>query len=147
MNQMRIRMLLVGFGLLVTVGCASAPVPESSVTGTVLEVKISDLLIPKVITVKQHDEVRWVNMTSSAVHISLTKPVSAPLSCLKGFVIEGSGFVGSPNPDSLFGATVNSNEFASLCFSSIGIYEYTVRTDTVGSGEEGTKLAGTVMVK
>ena len=141
MNQMRLGMLLGGFGLLVIVGCASAPVPESSGTGTVFEVQIGDLLIPAMITVKQQDEVRWVNTTSSAMHISLTKPLSAPLSCLKGFEFsEGFGFVGSPNPDSFLGATVNSNEFASLCFSDTGIYEYTVRT-------AGTKLAGTVMVK
>src|SRR5213080_2962859 len=110
----RIGTLLVGFGFLVTVGCASAPVPESSITGTVFEIKISDILIPKVITVKQQDEVRWVNTTSSAVHISLTKHQSATLSCQKGFVFrEGYDFVGSPNADAILGATVKSKEFAS----------------------------------
>jgi hypothetical protein len=60
---------------LITVGCASAPVPESSPTGTV-EIKIGDL-IPKVITVYARDEVRWVKMTTAAVEISLTEPANA----------------------------------------------------------------------
>jgi plastocyanin len=143
---MHIGMRLVGFGLLVTVGCASAPVPESTTSGKIFEVQIDDFVIPKVITVKEEDEVRWVNKRTFPVHVSLTKRLGPTISCLKGFVIEGSDFVGSPIPDSVFGATVNSNEFASLCFSETGIYEYTVRTDK-NSGEEASKLAGTVMVK
>jgi hypothetical protein len=44
--------------------------------------------------------------------------MKALLSCLRGFVSnEGFEFVGSPDPDSLLGATVNTNEHASLCFS------------------------------
>ena len=132
-------MLLVGSGLLVTVGCASAPVPESSITGKVIEVKIGEVLTPKVSDAKTGDEVRWINTTNSPVHIVLTKPMSALLSCLKGFVSnEGFEYVGSPNPNSLLGATVNTNDHASLCFSNTGIYEYEVK---------GTGLEGTVMIK
>lgn len=132
--------ILVGCGLLLVIGCASR-VPESSPTGTIFEVKISDV-IPEVITVRERDEVRWFNMTDSTVHISLTKPVDARLSCLKGFDSgHGFDFVGSPTLDVTIGATVNSHEFASLCFSDSGIYNYTVRR------EHETKLGGTVMVK
>ena len=67
-----IRRLLVGSGLLVTVGCASAtaPVPESSRTGMVTEVKIGEVLTPKVSNAKTDDEVRWINATNSPVHMS-----------------------------------------------------------------------------
>jgi|RhiMetdeSRZDD1v2_1073273.scaffolds.fasta_scaffold149842_4 plastocyanin len=138
-----IGMVLGGIVLLVTVGCAgasaSAPVPESSRTGMVTEVKIGEVLTPKVSNAKTDDEVRWINATNSPVHIVLKKPMSALLSCLKGFVPnEGFEFVGSPDPNSLLGATVNTNEHASLCFSHSGIYEYKVK---------GTELEGTVMVK
>jgi plastocyanin len=140
MHQMHTGTFLGGIGLLLMIGCAS-PVPESSPTGAVFEVEISET-IPKVITVKERDEVRWVNKTNSPVHILLTKPVMARLSCMKGFVsTEGFEFVGSPNPDVTIGAMVNSHEFASLCFSDAGIYDYTVQR------EQETKLDGTVMVK
>ena len=139
MRLQHVELLFVGFGLLATVGCTSAPIPESSRTGIITEVRIGDVLTPKVSQAKTGDEVRWVNTTNSPVHVSLRKPVNAGLSCRKGFVSnEGFEFVGAPNPDSLIGATVNSNEFASLCFSDSGIYDYTVR---------GTELEGTVMVK
>jgi plastocyanin len=134
-------MLLVGSVLLVTLGCAraSAPVPESSLTGKVTEVKISEVLTPKVSNAKTGDEVRWINTTNSPVHIVLEKPMRALLSCLKGFVSnEGFEFVGSPDPISLLGATVNTNEHASLCFSDSGIYKYKVK---------GIELEGTVMVE
>jgi plastocyanin len=126
-------------GKLVNLRGYPAPVPESSVTGKVTEIKVDKVLTPKVSHAKTGDEVRWVNMTNSPVHISVKKPVSAGLSCQKGFVFsEGFEFVGSPNPDNFLGATVNSTEFASLCFSSSGIYDYTVR---------GTELEGTVLIK
>ena len=134
-----IGMLLVSSGLLVTVGCASAPLPESSRTGKVIEVMIGEVINPKVSNAKTGDEVRWINTTNFPVHIVLEKPVCALLSCLKGFVSnEGFEFVGSPDPDSLLGANVNTNEHASVCFSDSGIYKYKVK---------GTELEGTVMVK
>jgi plastocyanin len=127
-------------GLLVMVGCVSAPVPESSLTGKVHEVKIGEVITPKeVITAKTGDEIRWVNTKSSPVHLTLKKPVSAGLSCRKGFAsTEGFKFVGSPDPDVVLSTTVNSNGFVSLCFSDFGIYNYAVT---------GTALEGTVMVK
>jgi len=67
-------MVLGGIVLLVTVGCAgasaSAPVPESSRTGMVTEVKIGEVLTPKVSNAKTDDEVRWINATNSPVHMS-----------------------------------------------------------------------------
>jgi plastocyanin len=109
-------------------------------TGAVSEVRIGDLVLtPKVITVKAGDEVRWVNTRKSPIQITVDRPMSAGLSCLKGFVSnERFEFVGAPDPKVLNAAKVNSNEFASLCFSASGIYNYTVK---------GTDLEGTVMVK
>ena len=74
------------------------------------------------------------------------RPVGAILrasACLRERVMstEGFEFVGSPNPDVTIGAIVNSHEFASLCFSDAGIYDYTAQR------EQETKLDGTVMVK
>jgi len=113
--------------LLVMVGCVSPSIPESSVTGRVHEVKIGEGITPKVIDAKTGNEVRWVNTRSSPVHISLKRPVSARLSCRNGFAsTEGYEFVGSPDSDALLGTTVNSNGFASLCFSDSVIYNYAV---------------------
>jgi hypothetical protein len=139
MNLLRVDLLVAGLGFLVAFACTSAPVPESSRTGEITEVKVGEVLTPKVSHAKTGDEVRWVNTTNSPVHISLKKALNERLSCLKGFVSnEGFEFVGSPNPENILGATVNSNDFASLCFSESGIYDYTVK---------GTELEGTVMVK
>jgi hypothetical protein len=123
------------------VGCVTVPLPESSLTGTIAEVKVGDILTPKVITAKTGDEVRWVNQTNSPIHITLVRPANGTLSCRKGFVFEG-GYPSEPpgESESLFGATVNSNEFASLCFSGTAIYDYTIEA-------VGTKLSGAVMVK
>jgi hypothetical protein len=80
------------------------------------------------------DEVRWVNTRKSPIQITVEKPVSAGLSCLKGFVSnEGFEFVGSPDPKALIAAKINSDEFASLCFSASGIYNYTVK-GPIGKG-------------
>ena len=139
MNLLRVDLLVAGLGFLVAFGCTSAAIPESSRTGQSIEIKIGEGLTPKVSHAKTGDEVRWVNTTNSPVHIALKKNVNEPLSCLKGFVSnEGFEFVGSPNPKNILGATVHSNDFASLCFSDSGIYDYTVK---------GTELEGTVMVK
>jgi plastocyanin len=139
-NLVRVILALIGVGLLITIGCTGTPVPESSLTGAVSEVRIGDMVLtPKVITVKTRDEVRWVNTRKFPIEIRVEKPVSAGLSCLKGFVFnEGFEFVGSRDPKALIAAKINTDEFASLCFSASGIYNYTV---------DGTDLEGTVMVK
>lgn len=147
---MRIDLLLMGIGILfMTAGCASRlPFPETTLTGRVVEVTISEALIPHEIIVKQGDEVRWINMTGSAVDISFVKSLDVAVSCQKGFVSSGWGYLfGGSDVDYLVVATVYSHDYASLCFSTPGTYTYTVRMDKTGSGKGGTKIAGTVTVE
>jgi len=126
MNLMRIGVVFVWLGILVTVGCASRPpFPESSLTGRIVEVKIGESLTPKEITAKQGDEVRWVNTTNDSVDISFVEALDNRVSCQKGFVSAGWGylFLGeSLHSESLVVATVRSNRFASLCFSAPGTH-------------------------
>ena len=86
MNLMRIGVLL---GILVTVGCASH-FPQSSLTGKVFEVKIGESFSPRVVTVQQGDEVRWINTRSGPVDISF-ESLEGVVSCQKGFVSTGWG--------------------------------------------------------
>lgn len=70
MNLTRIGVLFVRLGILVTVGCVShPPFPESSLTGKLFEVKISESVTPKMVIAKRGDEVRWVNTRSVPVDI------------------------------------------------------------------------------
>jgi plastocyanin len=141
MNPLILRGLLF---VAMIAGCARPPLPESSLTGTITDVKIDQVLTPEVIKVKTGDEVRWVNMTQSPVHISVEKSTTAALSCRRGFVFEEGYPVGPPAEavvhESVFGATVNSHQSASLCFGTTGVYRYIVRAG-------GTELSGGVMVK
>ncbi len=150
MNLTRICGLLVRVGLLVTVGCVShAPFPESSLTGNMFEVKVGETLTPKEITVKQGDEVRWVNTTSGPVDISFVESLDGLVSCQKGFVSVGWGYLfrgASSPPDFLVVATVHSHEYASLCFSTPGKYTYTMRMETAATGKV-SKIAGTVTIE
>jgi plastocyanin len=150
MNLMRICVLCVRLGVLVTVGCAShPPFPESSLTGIVSEVRIGESLTPKEITAKQGDEVRWVNSTSGPVDISFVESLDGRVSCQKGFVSAGWGYLffsDSSQPDFLVVATVHSNEYASLCFSTPGTYAYTMRMETAAAGK-AHGIAGTVTIE
>lgn len=150
MNLMRMCVLLLGFELLVTLGCAShTPFPTSSLTGTILDVKISESLLPKEIVAKQGDEVRWVNTTSGLVDISFVEPLDGRVSCQKGFVSAGWGylFAGEPSEaEFIIVTTVHSNEYASLCFSAPGTYEYIAKMKTA-AGSGTTSLAGTVRIE
>src|SRR5574341_440052 len=150
MNLMRMYGLLVGFELLVTLGCASQPpFPEASLTGTTFDVKIGEALNPKEVAAKQGDEVRWVNTTSGSVDISFVEPLDGRVSCQKGFVSAGWGYLfggGAPQPEFIIVTTVHSKEYASLCFSSPGTYAYIARMKTAAAGGT-TSLAGTVKIE
>jgi len=114
---MRINALFVGVGMLVTVGGASTPFPGSSLTGGVSEVKIDESLTPKVVTAKPGDEVRWVNATSGFADIVFVDPLDGRVYCHKEFVSAGWSNLFRPSePNFLVVATVQSYDFASLCF-------------------------------
>lgn len=150
MNLMRICVLLVWCGVLVTLGCAShPPFPASSLTGTVLDVQISESLNPKEIAAKQGDEVRWVNTTSGSVDISFVEPLDGRVSCQKGFVSAGWGYLflgGSSRPEFIIVTTVHSNEYASLCFSTPGTYAYIARMKPAAAGRT-ISMTGTVKIE
>jgi len=147
MHMMRISALFVGFGLLVTVGCASPPFPASSLTGGISQVKIDESLTPKVVTAKPGDEVRWVNTTNGSVDLAFLEPLDKRVSCQKGFVSAGWGYLfGTSDPEFLVVATVHSHDSASICFSTPGTYAYTVQIRKTATGTAAS-LAGTVMIE
>jgi plastocyanin len=150
MSSIRICLFFLWLGSLVSLGCASGPpFPETSRTGKVVEVTISDSLTPKEITLKQGDELRWVNTTSDLVHISFVEPLDGGrISCQKGFVSAGWGYLFrgiASQQDFLVVATVHGNHYASLCFSSPGTYAYTMTRDTTEASKAG--MAGTVTIE
>ncbi|MEY4704703.1 MAG: hypothetical protein RL042_899 [Nitrospirota bacterium] len=150
MNLMRICMLFVGCGALVTLSCASPPpFPASSLTGTTLDVKIGEALHPKEIVAKPGDEVRWVNTTSDSVDISFVKPLDGVVSCQKGFVSAGWGYLfggESSPPEFIIIARVPRDESASLCFSTPGTYAYIARMKPAAA-DKTVRMAGTVKVE
>jgi hypothetical protein len=150
MNLMRIGVVFVWFGGLVMVGCATQPpFPDSSLTGRVLEVKMDDPLTSIRITAKQGDEIRWINTTGGSVDISFVEPLDGRVSCQKGFVSAGWGYLfsgQSSKSEFLVVATVHGHQYASLCFSAPGTYAYTMRKQTPDSGKPGG-IAGTVTVE
>ena len=148
MNLKRMGVPLVGLAVLVTVGCAShPPFPESSLTGKIVEVKVGESLTPKEITAKQGDEVRWINTTSAPLDISFDQSLDDIVSCQKGFVSTGWGYLfGSSELEFLVIARLHSSDYASLCFSTPGTYAYNVRRDKTATGS-ATKLAGTITIE
>jgi plastocyanin len=148
MKLMRIGMFLVGLGMPVMVGCAGhPPFPESSLTGRVVEVKVGESLTPKEIIAKQGDEVRWVNTTNAFVDIAFDQALGDIVSCQKGFVSTGWGYLfGSSEPEFLVIARLHSSDHVSLCFSTPGTYAYNVRRATAATGST-THLAGTVTIE
>jgi plastocyanin len=150
MDFVRVSVQFVWLVALVTMGCAShPPFPESSRTGKIVEIQIGESLTPREIAAKQGDEVRWVNSTSVPVDISFMEPLDNRVSCQKGFVSAGWGYLfsgGSGQPESLVVATVHSSKYASLCFSAPGTYTYTMKRETTEKHKRNG-VAGTVTVE
>jgi plastocyanin len=150
MNLMRIGVFFVWLWGLVTMGCASQPpFPDSSLTGRIVEVTISESLTPQEIAAKQGDEVRWINTTGGPVDISFVEALDGRVSCQKGFVSAGWGYLfsgGASQPEFLVVATVHGHESASLCFSTPGTYAYTMRKETAEKRKAGG-IAGTVTIE
>ena len=149
MNPIRICVLFVWLAGLVAVGCASHPFPESSLTGSIVEVKIGESLAPKAVVAKQGDELRWVNTIGHPVDISFVDPLNGRVSCQKGFVGAGWGYLFrgiALQPEFILVATVHANEYASLCFSTPGTYAYTIKRESKEAGKAGG-MAGTVTIE
>jgi plastocyanin len=148
MNLMRKGVLLVRLGVLVIVGCTSLPpFPESSLTGRVVEVQVGQSLTPQKITVKEGDEVKWVNTTSLPVDIAFDQSLDGVVSCQRGFVSTGWGYLfGGSEPDFLLIAQVHSRDSASLCLSTPGTYTYHVHVEQATTGT-APRIAGTITIE
>jgi plastocyanin len=150
MNLMRISAFFLWLGVLVTVGCAShPPFPDLSITGRIVEVTIGESLTPQEIAAKPGDEIRWINTTGGPVDISFVEALDGRVSCQKGFVSAGWGYLfssDSSHPEFLVVATVHGHESASLCFSIPGTYAYTMRKETAEERKAGG-IAGTVTIE
>jgi hypothetical protein len=83
------------------------------------------------------------------VDISFVEPLNGRVSCQKGFVSAGWGYLfggESSQPDILVVATVHGHEYVSLCFSAPGTYAYTMRRERTETGKAGG-IAGTVTIE
>ena len=149
MSLWRAGQLLAGIGILVMIGCVShQPFPDSSLTGTVLEVKIEESLSsPAPVIAKRGDEVRWINMSDTAVDIAVVQTREELISCQKGFASTNLGYLfGTSEYENIVMATVLPHQFASLCFAIPGKYVYTVRTDPSRKGA-ANKITGSLTIE
>jgi hypothetical protein len=97
-------------------GCASAP-PGTSLLCTHY-IDIQDAVSTQRLNVQVGDEVRWQNLRSAPVRVSLLSQLSGSgISCRTGFSRFGS------LDDT---ATIPPNGYVSLCFARTGSIQYTV---------------------
>jgi plastocyanin len=125
------------------------PFPTSSLTGKMLEVNIGESLNPQVISAKPGDEVRWVNTIGVPVDIYFVQPLNDRISCQKGFVSSGWGYLfgtDSTEAEHIVVATVHSNDFANLCFAAPGTYRYIAKKEASGT-EKPSRMNGTVIIE
>ncbi len=142
----RIGKLLVVVVMLATVGCTGPRhFPESSSTGRVVEVMIEES--PPAVTAKRGDEVRWKNMTTRLIDVSVVQTREELISCQKGFASTNLGYLfGTSEYENIVTAKVRPNESASLCFAIPGKYVYTVIKDPSATGSID-KMTGSVTIE
>jgi plastocyanin len=134
-------MIMIGAVLLMTsAGCAS--VPTTSRTGTIHEVSFAEHLSPVNLTVRQGDEVRWVNKRSLPVTVEFLEGALGDVSCEEGFSQRALRNLRARRQDS---TTIQPNASASLCFTAIGLVPYNVRMESALAGGQ-TIESGTVRV-
>ena len=146
MNLARLTSVVPIIGLVCSMGCGPhRPFPASSLTGGIFEVQIAESVSPMVVTAKRGDEVRWFNMSKAPVDISMVQTRDELISCQKGFASTNLGYMfGTSDYENIVMATVQPNEFASLCFAISGKYVYTVR---MRPGAPGDTTSGSIIVE
>lgn len=146
MSLARLALVMPLIGILCSIGCAShRPFPASSLTGGVFEVQIAESVTPVAATVKRGEEVRWSNGSKTPVDISVVQTREELISCQKGFASTNLGYMfGMSDYENIVMATVQPNEFASLCFAIPGKYVYTVRTHP---GDRSSTITGSIVVE
>jgi plastocyanin len=124
--------------LVVTAGCSS---PALSSKGTqkgttVHTVNVGSSVEPLQINAGRGDEVRWINNRSQPIVVLFPKSDESRTSCRSGF----------RNIDSVLSAVVPPNASASMCFSELGKYDYTVRLDENLAAAETDRTASVWIV-
>jgi len=99
------------------VACAGMPV--STQTGVVQDVVIGKSTLRLDVTVRQDDEIRWVNERDGAIQIVFLDSLEGKVNCKRGFGLIDVSKV----------TTLKPQESVSLCFSEPGSFRYTVRLD------------------
>lgn len=146
MKQLGWACACLGVWTVLTVGCASKPFPQSSLTGQVVTVSIGETLTPDSVTVKQGDEISWVNSTTTTVDLWFQQSLDDIISCQRNFVSPGWGYMfGGLNRETLVVATISPKDTASLCFGTKGTYTYRVHRKDVPDGQ--TKMGGSITIE
>jgi len=99
------------------VACAGMPVRTQ--TGVVQDVVIGKSTLYLDVTVREDDEIRWVNERDGAIQIIFLDSLEGKVNCKRGF-----GLVDVANV-----TTLKPQDSVSLCFSEPGSLRYTVRLD------------------
>lgn len=106
------------FSLTLGSGILSGCTHTGTVPARTHAITIQDTVSPQRLYVQVGEEVRWQNLRSQPVHISLLTPLSSDsVSCATGF--SQWGVLNDT-------ATIQPNAYASLCFVKAGSVQYNV---------------------
>ena len=112
------KLLSVITGTVALLMTACQPLPSFSRSGEVTDIVITDRLSAVTVQMNAGDEIRWTNMHSTPVRITLSDYVLDKLSCRSNF--SGHFYSGAE-------ALLQPNESAGLCFRAPGTIRYIVR--------------------
>ncbi len=131
-SRSAVRITVVAALALFVAACAG---PNTTRTGGVHDIRVTEGPEPADLLVRVGDEVRWVNGRALPIRLDLVNVNSEDISCERGF-------------SNLFGmhrdsATIKANETASTCFTKPGVVKYNVRMDSALPG--GTKVVSGVV--
>jgi plastocyanin len=107
-------------------GLEGCPLPQTTRTAVLHDVKIQEGLSSDSLQVQPGDEVRWINLRKQAVRIDVPNLSSNQLSCQQGFRNWMGRVAGSPK--------LNPGETVSLCFKTSTVVNYHVRATTALAG-------------
>lgn len=138
------RHIMAGMGLLILTGCQSLAgegMPTLTRTGQVKDVVIQEDLSPRTLTVNPGDEIRWTNQRQGAARVIFVDPVMDTLSCERNF-----GSFMKMTDRRQYTANLNSNDSASVCFSSGAQVRYVVRAASAEDPGGEVNIPGTIRV-
>lgn len=139
---MHVQRLILGFPLLMLVGCQTIggeSMPSLTRTGAVKDVIIRDAVDPTSVMVNPGDEIRWINKRQGTVRVIFLNPVTENLTCQRNF----GGPMGFGTKRNEYSAKLGSKETASVCFRDSSEVKYVVRAEST-DGEHS--MAGTISI-